>query len=56
MCNYETHMKHTNTKPSRKALLAQIYAEFLHKASLITLKLQNKAKQRTTKAHTIFCS
>lgn len=45
-------MKHTNTKPSEKPLLAQIYAEFLHKAPLTTLKLQNKAKQRTTKTHT----
>lgn len=43
------HVKYTNTKPSGKTLLAQTYAEFLHKAPLTTPKLQNKAKQRTTK-------
>lgn len=50
------HLKHTNTKLSEKALLAHIYAHiFSHSALLITLKLQNKAKQRTIKTHTIFC-
>lgn len=56
MCNYEMHLKHTNTKLREKALLAHIYAHiFSHSALLITLKFQNKAKQRTIKTHTIFC-
>lgn len=40
------HMKHTNTKPSRKALLAQIHAELLLKASLLlNVKIKQNKEQ-----------